>query len=62
MATNAPNYGGGARRGGGGGRLSQGATVGVTPGVNGGGIPANVRPLLAPMTKGRNSTTNTQPS
>lgn len=62
MATNAPNYGGRGARRSSGGKLPAGAVVGVTPGVKGGGVAANVRPLLAPITKGGNSTTNSQPS
>lgn len=62
MATNAPNYGGRGARRSSGGTLPQGAQVGVTQGVSGGGVPANVRPNLDAVAKGRNSTTNSQPS
>ena len=65
MATNAPKLGGrapGSRPAGSGKQLPQGARVGVTLGVKGGGVPANVRPLLGGISKGGNSTTNSQPS
>lgn len=59
MARNAPNYGGKRSPRGSGRVLPQGTKVEL---LADGGTPALLRPNLAAVTRGGNSTTNTQPS